>query len=529
MHGFSERFRGLLLGSLLLLPDVCGHIAGAQTRPAKIGSRSVKPCDFGALRGEQGLIVVPENRNVRDSRDVSVHYFRFPAREPAGLPPLFYLPGGPGGFIGDDNLRSGVRYRGYDKITDLIIFNQNRDVVIVNQRGIGQVPDEHKLPGRWTAKAGRSSEPRSETKTATRLAEGFRTAVERSRANGIDLRGYDLMHLVDDVDAIRVAYGYEKIALRGTSFGSQWALAYLKKYPQRVDRMILAGVEPLDHAYDSAQGIWRVFERIEVEARRTGELKLPEVGLMGAVKAIIERLERQPAKVHDRHPRRDFQANILIGPDDFRYYLSTRFPILGVSLHSRRALETWPKFILEIYHGDYQYLAARTIDDRPETYSGNMLLTLVDNSLGISAARLKQLAAEPARRWLGDINGLYTATREVSPAPMIGEEFRRPVVSQVPLLMIHGTHDLATPIENAEELLKHFPNARLIRVAGGTHGATYSAAAADREFVNHLSRFMSVEDPRTTFAELPTVIRLPPLKFKKMEGPSLFEELVDSR
>jgi pimeloyl-ACP methyl ester carboxylesterase len=56
--------------------------------------------------------------------------------------------------------------------------------------------------------------------------------------------------MLEDIESIRKHYDDKKFAFIGTSFGSQWALSYLRQYIQNVDRMILAGVEPLDRNHD---------------------------------------------------------------------------------------------------------------------------------------------------------------------------------------------------------------------------------------------------------------------------------------
>ena len=58
------------------------------------------------------------------------------------------------------------------------------------------------------------------------------------------------------------------------------------------------------------------------------------------------------------------------------------------------AAKSEPKFVLEVFHGDDDYLAARTIDDRPERFRGQLLLSLVDNSLGIVVKIIKNLAGK---------------------------------------------------------------------------------------------------------------------------------------
>jgi pimeloyl-ACP methyl ester carboxylesterase len=60
--------------------------------------------------------------------------------------------------------------------------------------------------------------------------------------------------------------------------------------------------------------------------------------------------------------------------------------------------------------------------------------------------------------------------------------FRKSDRSEIPVLLIHGDLDLATPIENAEELLESHPNGHLIRIHGGTHAAAHHAAGVLPEF-----------------------------------------------
>ncbi len=491
---------------------------------AAVGKTLIQSLDFhGRLKGEQGFIIVPENRNDSSSRMITVHYFRFPAREPMGLPPVFILPGGPGQAILSTDIQKGLRQKRYNKFAEIEAYNRKRDVVIVNQRGNSLVPGIQHLPSTWSVKPGDWSKPRSFTKSSRRLAIGFKAYLKKYEPLKIDMRGYDILHLVDDVDAIRRAYGYKKIAMRGGSFGSQWALAYLKRYPNHVDRMILSGTEPLDYGYDSAEGIWNVFSKIEEEARTSKKVVLPEVGLLGAVKSIITRLEKQPAQVRGYHPRKGYPANVVIGADDFRYYLTR--PILNSRPHSREMLELWPKFVLEIYQENYQYLASKIIDDRPEDTHYSLLLTLVDHSLGITGIRQKKLETEPAYRWLGDPNWFYNATRDVNPTTVVSDEFRQFVVSQIPVLLIHGTLDLATPYENAEEMLQFFPEGHLITVKGGTHFATYHAASVEPRFLEYLSTFMNSSDPETAVKKIPHEILLPELQLKPNKGQSLFDEL----
>ncbi|MCA9021265.1 MAG: alpha/beta fold hydrolase [Planctomycetaceae bacterium] len=518
----SARFTFILLIAWIFSNN---SVTLAQTASA-VGTLLTQPRQFGdQLRGEEALIVVPENRTVAGSRNITVHYFRFPARKPSGKPPVFFLPGGPGEAITAAQISEGLQQKRYTKYAEMRAFNANRDIVIVNQRGNSHVPGIQNLPRMWFVQPGKRLEPLSFDQRGQRMSEGFQESLRICQNLQFDLKGYDILHLVDDIEAIRQTHGYEQIAFRGSSFGSQWALAYLQQYPQHVDRLLLSGVEPLDFTYDSADGIWHVFQRVEAQVRASGNIPLPEAGLLGAVKAVITRLEKQPIRVRGQHPRSRKTTEIAIGADDVRYYL--RQPVLNSRAHSRRMLELWPKLVLELYREDYQYLAAKIIDDRPELEDYNLLLTLIDNSLGISDKRLKKLENEEARRWLGNINLLYTATQAVTPTPTVSDAFRQFKTFETPVLFIHGTLDLATPIENAQEILTWFPNGHLITVEGGTHAANQHAASVDPRFLNYLTDFFNEANPKDAFPRIPARITLPPLQFQATGEPSLFSQLID--
>ncbi|KAA0141544.1 alpha/beta hydrolase [Gimesia chilikensis] len=494
-----------------------------NTSPA-VGTRLTQTCEFdNQLAGEESLLVVPENRNQSDSRKITIHYFRFPARQPSGKAPVFYLPGGPGDAINSSDIRNGLRRKNYSKYRELLAFNAQHDVIIVNQRGNRKAPGIQGLPRAWVVQPGARLKPMVYQDEGKRVAEGLQLAIQECARLQFDLKGYDILHLIDDVEQIRRVHGYSTICLRGSSFGSQWALGYLQRYPERVDRMVLSGVEPLSHTYDNPTEIWKVFERIEAEVKESGTIELPPEGLLGALKAVLTRMEKQPVRVTGQHPRRGGSTEIVIGADDVRFYLTR--PILDAPLYSRRMRELWPHLVLELYREDYQYLAAKIIDDRPEVNRPDLLLALIDHSLGISDQRLRELEQGPARRWLGDVNWLYTATRKSTPTPEVSDAFRELKTSQTPVLMIHGTLDLMTPYENATQLLPAFPRGKLITVQGGTHIACQHAVGVDPQFLGYLTDFMSAAKPADTLKEMPETITLPPLKIQPLQSGSLFQEL----
>jgi pimeloyl-ACP methyl ester carboxylesterase len=55
---------------------------------------------------------------------------------------------------------------------------------------------------------------------------------------------YTTAESVEDIEAIRLAYGYEKLVLYGTSYGTKVALQYAERYPQYVEALVLDSVVP---------------------------------------------------------------------------------------------------------------------------------------------------------------------------------------------------------------------------------------------------------------------------------------------
>jgi pimeloyl-ACP methyl ester carboxylesterase len=47
----------------------------------------------------------------------------------------------------------------------------------------------------------------------------------------------------DDLESLRIALGAEKLRLWAISYGTQLALTTIRRYPSRIDRAILAGVD----------------------------------------------------------------------------------------------------------------------------------------------------------------------------------------------------------------------------------------------------------------------------------------------
>ena len=108
----------------------------------------------------------------------------------------------------------------------------------------------------------------------------------------------------------------------------------------------------------------------------------------------------------------------------------------------------------------------------------NIMPLLVDCASGATAERRDQIEDESAGTLLGDaINGIGPEIGDAVGGPDLGDEFRGPLESDVPVLLISGDLDARTPISNAEEVLRGLVNGQHVVVEGASHSMFQEAGS----------------------------------------------------
>ncbi len=115
----------------------------------------------------------------------------------------------------------------------------NRDLVVFDQRGTGQ-------SGPLNCPALSSEQAAARASSIGQLFEQCALQIGPARAF------YTTRDSAEDIESIRQALGYEKLVLRGVSYGTKVALAYAERYPGHVESLLLDSVvapdgpEPFD-------------------------------------------------------------------------------------------------------------------------------------------------------------------------------------------------------------------------------------------------------------------------------------------
>lgn len=472
------KFSGLFFRTFLftILAVMCfPNLAGADEHLV----RHVKFLDLGqdkSVLAESGFLRVRENRQADESAIISVSYLKLPTTAAQPGDPIFFLSGGPGSswysIIMDlqaapsDESTRRFRQAAFD------MFNALRsvsEVIIVDQRGAGFAEP------RMTCTAGVPHLPYDAPFDLAAYSTGLKTIAEACQQQwsdaGHDTYAYNIFEVIEDYDELRQALGYGQIMLYAGSFGSQSGQAYLRLKPGVISRAMFRGLEGLNLAYDSPSGILASLKRIMADAADDPELApyLPEGDIFELYQGIVDEVARNPVTIEADDPATGEPVNVLI---DGR--------VVQVALYQgvrrRSGISGYPVHILKILNQDFSQLANLALGIR-HIAPGNKISNTwgmflpIDCSLGGTADRISEFLNDPATRLLGDINALYNHGCPHWRVRDVGDDFRSLVQTDIPILLVHGSWDVSTPLSNAHEVLEGFENAHLLTIDGGTHGA----------------------------------------------------------
>jgi pimeloyl-ACP methyl ester carboxylesterase len=201
---------------------------------ARAGDLTLESCEYateaGSYAADCGTLVVPENRAEPGSRLIALPVTRIRARSEKPAEPVFRLQGGP-----------GITNMTFSKASRLA---DDHDVVLVGYRG---VDGSSVLDCPEVESALKHSTDLLGEKSLRASGDAFRACADRLADSGVDLAGYTLPKRVDDLEAARVALGYDRINLVSESVGTRTALIYSWRYPRSINRSVLIGANPPGH------------------------------------------------------------------------------------------------------------------------------------------------------------------------------------------------------------------------------------------------------------------------------------------
>ena len=401
---------------------------------------------------EWGQLTVPENRSAPDSRLITMPFVRLRSSAKNPGPPIIFLQGGPG-----TSVLSYLPLMWTKPVMKPPL--EIADCIFVEHRGFGLSRPSLDCPGTYDIPL---NEPGSADLYTAAHRQYLTNAIPFWQEQGVDIKGYNAREMAADIDDLRQVLGYDQLTLYGGSFGSHYAFALLRYYGRFINRAFLWGIEGPNHTLKLPSNVQKQLAWVNALVKEDAALNKVVPDFLELMASVLDRL-KQPVTAATNHPQAEESVNITMGTYDLQLATANGLGYIPF-------IQSLPYRYLEMAKGNYSWLAEQVIRLRLNQ-SSNIMYEVTDIASGASTERKAQIAREAPNMLLGDvINESFHTMGDLFGHPDLGNDFRGPLVSDVPITLVGGELDGRTPISNAQELLPDLANGKLITVAGASHG-----------------------------------------------------------
>ena len=367
-------------------------------------------------------------------------------------------------------------------------LRRGRDLIFIDLRGTG---DSHQL----------QCNSGTDDSTAQRyFLDIFRPESIRACREALskiaDLPNYTTPMALADLDEVRVALGYDKINLYGVSWGTLTALQYLRRHSEQVRTATLAGVStpktklPLHFARGAQHAIDRLIEDCAGdEGCRTAFPKLKE-----EFSSVLHALDAGPVQFDFAHP-------ITKSMESVQLSRGTYVERLRLMLYDHGTAALIPLLIHHAAQNNWTVFAKVATRLAGASSFGIALGSYFTVTCSESVPTITE--EEIDRETNGTFMGEYRTRRHQDacrqwPRAEITPEYYRPVESNVPVLMLSGELDPATPFEFGREAVKFLANGLQVILRNTPHN--YRSQCATNLIAEFIDKG-SVQKLITTCAE----------------------------
>ncbi len=425
---------------------------GAPSMKARCGTL-VRPLDpDGSVPGEISLrVAVVSALNLSPRRD-----------------PLVPIAGGPG--------QGSVEfYAAYSHGFETV--RRNRDILLVDQRGTGESSrmdcpvDDDLVEGQYS----------------TELTIEYTN--ECLQQLPFDPRFFTTSVAVTDLEAVRVALGYPSLNLYGVSYGSRVAQHFARRYPSSTRTVILDGVVPpqVSLGPEIATKSQRAVDNILARCAEDPACNDAFPDVRATFRRIVAELRESPVTIDMPHPNTGRLEKRVFGQSE----LAVAVRLLAYQPNSIALL---PMLIHEAGAGNFVPLGSQfmmTMTAMRDTLSlgmHNAVMCTEDRPFYDSAAIDYDGIA---RTFMGIMQlKALEAICSVWPAGPIDPEFKTPLSTDLPVLLLSGDADPITPPRYAEMAATRLGNAR--HLIGKHQGHGQIAVGCNRRLV---AEFVDSADP----------------------------------
>jgi pimeloyl-ACP methyl ester carboxylesterase len=422
-----------------------------------------------------GYLITLQDRQDARSPEIRIPFAVFAPTQASTAPPVFNLIGGPGQTWLDitPNIKLGQTLFGDPNGKNLL-----RAEVLIEQRGSDATqPSLRCKSPEWNPET--SINP---VQTLQTLQSDLKACRESLQAKNVRISGFNTNDLAADINDLRKLLGYPKIALNGVSYGTEWALRFVRDYPDAVDMVVLDSLVQQSNRplLNLSKGVGKALEQFSTVCSADKNCQPGTVDVLTQVDNIVGALNANPL-AWAKGPDGKLTSGAFI--NGLQFLLSFEATAIPGYLNTVQSLvdSVTPLDALPAESQDSLLLAIKT--GTQVEYTGQFLsISCADNStVGLNEIINGLAEVRPTLRTYAftstgsffDVCKNWPAKRNFDDAT-----FQR-VQSKAKILILSGAFDALTPRAWAEDAVQSLPNAILVRFPFKGHAIQGGSACAN--------------------------------------------------
>lgn len=402
-----------------------------------------------SMKARCGTIVRPLDPAGIEPGEIELRVAVVPALNLTPEPdPLVPIAGGPG--------QGSVQfYAAYSGAFDDV--RRNRDILLIDQRGTGESSrmdcpvDDDLVEGQY----------------ATDLTIEYTSTCLEQLPH--DPRYFTTSVAVTDLEAVREAIGYPSLNLYGVSYGTRVAQHFARRYPESTRTVVLDGVVPPqislgpEIATESQKAVDKILARCAADDQCNR--RFPKVEQ--TFDAVLSGLRAAPVAIDVPHPNTGRLEETVFGDGEFAV-------AIRLLAYHPRSVALIPLLVSEAGNGNYVPLGSQykmtmiTMQDALSLGMHNAVMCAEDIPF-LDKTTIDYDSIEASYMGVLQLEALE-AICSVWPDGQIDPDFKVPLSTDLPVLLLSGDADPITPPRYAEIAAVDLPNARHLIGKDQGHG-----------------------------------------------------------
>jgi pimeloyl-ACP methyl ester carboxylesterase len=332
--------------------------------------------------------------------------------------------------------------------------------------------------------------------TAEKSDASVRACRNRLASERIDLATYNTTESAADVADLRVALGIKDWNIYGLSYGTDLALQTLRDHPEGIRAVILDSVLPpqvnlVEQGWASAASSYKaIFDGCDADTACASAF--PD--MQSEFIKLVNDLSVKPRTVTIVDPMTGKKTDVVIDG----YKLASGIVVSASQTHGY--LQKIPALIDNLANGDGTQAAKYlTADVGPPNFVGYGLQFSTECSELVAHTDLERVKAV-GKSALPDFPdavlslpaqiGFIFGNCQQWAVPPAAQGVSAPATSDIPVLLVSGSFDSATPPSYADEAVKTLSNSRYLMFQGVGHGVAEYSPIDAKCFVEIMQSFL---------------------------------------